>query len=208
MNIKILLVTFLIFIISACTSSKRNKTKYFDENNNQISKSKFTQIRSTHLLLEIPGDSINHKKLTLREKYGQISDRPLLQSVLEKATNQKLDSLKPIVIIYYPGKDPCNSSGYASSESKNFWYEILENGIYNIAQIKPIYIYKTYEGLKKDEGYINWNKDPGGTIERLFFQYHYPCYSFVVISKNGDYVSYYGAFSNDYVWNATKLMNK
>lgn len=204
----LLLTFFLLILITSCSTSKTAKTKYFDENNNQISKSKFTQIRSTHLLLEIPGDSINHKKLIKREKFGQISDRPLLQLVLEKATNQKLDSLKPIVIIYYPGKDTCNSSGSYSTEPKSLWYEILENGIYNIAQTKPLYIYKNYEGLKKDEGFIDWHKDPGATIERLFFQHHYPCSSFVVISKKGEYISYFGEFSKDFVWNATRLMNE
>ena len=205
---KILLLSSFVFLIIACSSSQHKKTKYFDENNNQISKSKFDKIRATNLLLDIPGDSLHHKKLTLREKRGKISDRTLLESILEETTNQKLDSVKPIVIIYYPGKDLCNSSGSASTESKNLWYEILEKEIYKIAQIKPLYIYKNNEGLKKDESLINWQKDPGGTIERLFFQYHYPCSSFVVISKTGDYISYFGEFPMDYVWNATQQMNQ
>ncbi|WP_339889173.1 hypothetical protein [uncultured Flavobacterium sp.] len=207
---KKLLLSFLLVLLVACSSSKgnKNRTKYFDENNIEISKSKFNQIRATNLLLDIPGDSINHKKLTLREKIGRISDRPLLQSILEEQTKQKLDSLKPIVIIYYPGKDRCNSTGSVEVISRKFWYDMLEDGINQIAQIKPIYIYKDAEGLSKYEGILNWHKDPGGTIERLFFQYHYPCSSFVVISKNGDYISYFGEFSKDYVWNATHKMNQ
>mgnify|MGYP000510074158 CR=1 FL=1 len=49
-----------------------DRTKYFDENNLEISQSKFNRIRSTNKLLDIPGDSVNHKKLTLREKRGKI----------------------------------------------------------------------------------------------------------------------------------------
>ncbi len=45
-------------------------------------------------------------------------------------------------------------------------------------------------------------------IERLFFKYHYPCSSFVVISKNGDYISYFGEFGMKPVWEATQQMNK
>ena len=131
-----------------------------------------------------------------------------MELLLEKEINQKLDSNKPIVIVYYPGKDRCNSSGLATTESRKIWYKQLEDGIYEIAQTKPIYIYKDNDGLKKYDGVMNWHKDPEGTIERMFFEYHYPCSSFVVISKDGNYISYFGEFGKDYVWEATQLMNK
>jgi hypothetical protein len=205
---KTLLLTFLLILITSCSTSKTAKTKYFDANNNQISKSKFTRIRTTHKFLDIPGDSINHKKLIKREKFGKISDRPLLETILEKAINQEIDATKPIVIIYHPGKDPCNSSGFATKESRQIWFNTLEYEVNQIAQIKPIYIYKDAAGLDKYQGILDWHQDPGGTIERLFFQHHYPCSSFVVISKKGDYISYFGEFSKDFVWNATRLMNE
>lgn len=205
----ILTLTFGILIYS-CSSSKvkNDKTKYFDENNLEISKSKFDLIRSTNKLLDIPGDSVNHKKLTLREKRGKITNRALLESLLEKETNQELDSTKPIVIIYYPGKDPCNSSGSSTKESSKIWFEQLEDGINQIAKTKPIYIYKNHEGLEKYDGVLTWHKDPEHTIERLFFEHHYPCNSFVIISKDGNYISYFGEFGNEYVWEATQIMNK
>ena len=183
-------------------------TKYFDENNVEISKSKFHLIRSTNKLLYMSGDSANHKKLTLREKRGKITNRALLESLLEKETNQELDSTKPIVIIYYPGKDRCNSSGSATKESRKIWFGQLEDGINQVAQTKPIYIYKYNDGLEKYDGVLTWHKDPEGTVERLFFEYHYPCSSFVVISKNGNYISYFGEFGKEYVWEATQIMNK
>ena len=146
--------------------------------------------------------------MTLREKRGKITNRALLESLLEKETNQELDSNKPIVIIYYPGKDRCNSSGSATKESRKIWFGQLEDGINQVAQTKPIYIYKDNDGLEKYDGVLTWHKDPDGTIERLFFKYHYPCSSFVVISKDGDYISYFGEFGKQYVWEATQLMNK
>jgi len=207
---KILLtLTFGIFIYS-CSSSKvgNDNTKYFDENNVEISKSKFDRIRSTNKLLDIPGDSVNHKKLILREERGKITNRALLVSLLEKETNQELDSTKPIVIIYYPGKDSCNSSGSATKESRKIWFGQLEDGINQVAQTKPIYIYKDNDGLEKYDGVLTWYKDPEGTVERLFFKNHYPCSSFVVVSKNGNYISYFGEFGKEYVWEATQLMHK
>ena len=207
---KILLTLTFGILIYSCSSSKigNNRNKYFDENNVEISKSKFDRIRSTNKLLDIPGDSTNHKKLTLREKRGKITNRTLLESLLEKEINQELDSTKPIVIIYYPGKDRCNLNGSTTKESSKNWFGQLEDGINQIAQTKPLYIYKDNDGLKKYDGVLTWHKDPEGIIERLFFEYHYPCSSFVVISKNGDYICYFGEFGKEYVWEATQIMNK
>jgi hypothetical protein len=207
---KILLTIIFGVLIYSCSTTKigNNKIKYFDENNIEIRKSKFVRIRSTSKLLDIPGDSIDHKKLTLREKRGKITNRALLELLLEKEINQELDSNKPIVIIYYPGKDPCNSSGSATKKSRKNWFGQLEDGINQVAQTKPIYIYKDNNGLEKYDGVLTWHKDPEGTVERLFFEYHYPCSSFVVISKEGNYISYFGEFGKEYVWEATQLMNK
>ena len=207
---KILLKLTFGILIYSCSSLEivNDRTKYFDENNLEISKSKFNRIRSTNKLLDIPGDSVNHKKLTLREKRGKINDKKSLVVLLEKAMNLELDSNKPIVIIYHPGKDPCNSSGTTDKEWIKNWYGQLEEGLIQVAEVKPLYIYKDNDGLQKYNGILNWNKDPKGTIERIFFKYHYPCKSFVVISKDGEYISYFGEFGKEYVWEATQLMNK
>lgn len=158
-------------------------------------------------MLEIPGDSINHKKLTLREKRGKVEDMENLKFLLEKATNNELDSEKPIVIIYYPGKDRCNSGGTATEESTKTWFKNLETGVDDIAQTKPIYIYKDSDGLERNKSWLAWHKDPEGVIEKLFFKHHYPCNSFVVISKNSEYISYFGEFGMQHVWEATLLMS-
>lgn len=207
---KVLQITVIGILIYSCSTTKTGKEtiRYFDENNIEISKSKFNRIRSRNRLLDVPGDSINFKKLTLREKRGQITNRALLETLLEKEINQELDSTKPLVIIYYPGKDPCNSSNSATKESRRNWFEQLEEGINQVAQTKPIYIYKDNDGLKKYDGILTWHKDPESTVERLFFKHHYPCNSFVVISKEGNYISYFGEFRKEYVWEATHLMNK
>ncbi len=207
---KILLTLIFGILFYSCSSTRvgNGKTKYFDENNVEISKTKFNRIRSSSKLLEIPGDSSNHKKLTSREKRGKINNRALLESLLEKEINQDLDSDKPIVIVYYPGKDLCNSSGSATKESNKIWFGQLEDGINQVAQTKPIYIYKDNDGLEKYDGVLTWHKDPEGAVEKLFFEYHYPCSSFVVISKGGNYISYFGEFGKGYLWEATQLMNK
>lgn len=188
----------------SCSSSK---TTYFDNNNVEISKSKFKQILSEHEFFEIPGDSTNQKKLISREERGDISNRGILEKKLQEQINHNINSSQPLVIIYYPGKDPCNSTG--GSTNTNWirrWYGELEDGLKQIGDIKPVYVYKSNEGLHNYNGIINWNKDPEGRVERLFFEHHYPCKSFVVISKDGDYISYFGEFAKEYVWEAAQII--
>lgn len=204
----ILLITIIGFLIYSCSSSKlgTDGKRYFDENNVEISKSKFNKIRSTNRLLDVPGDSINHRKLVLREERGKITNRPVLELLLENQINEQIDSEKPIVIIYHPGKDPCNSSGSATKESLRNWHRQLEEGVQQVAKTKPIYIYKNSDGLEEYDGVLTWHRDPELSIERLFFEYHYPCSSFVVISKEGEYIAYFGEFGKEYVWEATQIM--
>ena len=209
---KVLFTLVFGILIYSCTSTKveNDKIKYFDENNIEISKTNFNQKLSNYRQLTwayIPENSLVHKKLILREKRGKITNRAIFESLLEKEINQELDSNKPIIIIYYPGKHPSNSSGSATKKSRKIWFGELEDGINQVAQTKPIYIYKDNEGLEKYNGVSTWHKDPEGTVERLFFEYHYPHNSFVVISKDGNYISFVGELVKEYVWEATQLMN-
>lgn len=197
-------------LLFSCSSTKINDNgeKYFDQNNVQISKSKFDRKLSTYKFFEIPGDSTHHKKLTVRENRGKITNRSEIELLLENEIEGDVDSSKPLILIYYPGQDQCNSSGSATKESRREWDKDLEEGVEQIAQVKPIYIYKDNKGLYERNDPEKWHKDPKSVIEEQFFQYHYPCKSFVVISENGDYFSYFGEFGKDRVWKATKMMNR
>lgn len=182
--------------------------KYFNEKNQSISKAVFQKKRSSNKFLEISGDSAHHKKLTIRVESGQINDVQTLFKLLENAGGKDLDESKPLVIIYYPGKDSCNSGGSATPASERSWHEQLEEGIYKIAQSTPIYIYKNRNGLENFKSFLPWKEDPGKTIERLFFKYHYPCSSFTVIAKDGKYISHFGEFGKENVWAAIKQVTK
>lgn len=195
---------FIIFLIgilfSSCSSSK-----FFDENNKEIDRSKFNEQLSTYKYLEIPGDSVNHKKLIKREARGKINNREELQTLLENATHRKINSEKPIVVIYYPRKDKCNTTGLNVDESLiRSSNRRLKSKLYQIAEIEPIYIYKNNKGLKKHGRVFKWVKDPEGIFEKTFFKHYYPCSSYVVISKNGEYISYLGEFAKEQVWESTE----
>jgi len=209
---KKVLLTFIIgILIFSCSATKtgKEKTRYFDENNVEISKSEFNKSRTNRNLIRIQNDSLNTITLTKREVRGKINNKKELDDLLNRATNTNLDSTKPTVIIYYMGKDPYNSGGgFVDKQWMQNWKNDLENGLNQIAGVKPFYLYKDYNGLKKHEGIIPWNKDPENQIAELFFKHKYPWLSFVVISKNGDYISRFGEFTLDYVWEATQIMNK
>ena len=204
---KILTLIISGILINSCSSSQGDFT-YLDINNNEISKSKFRQKRSTNQYLDIQIDSLNQKKLIERTKTGKLENFEAYRSLVSNKTSVKLDNTKPLVIIYHPGKDACNSSGSATKETLKNWYKTLEDGVQQLKANAPIYLYKEKEGLEKYDGILNWHKDPDGLTEKLFFKYHYPCSSFVVISSDGEYVSYFGEFSKEYVWNAINLISE
>ena len=171
---------FLILITFVTGNIFAQEAKYFDVDNKEISKKYFEEKRSTNSVLDILEDKNNHHKLIDRDDKGNIKDIEALISKIKNVTKKTLSPNKPIVIIYYPGEDPCNSGGDTKSVSKR--YKDLEH---TTAKANFIYIYKDHKGLEKFGNDIMWIKDPEQTIEKLFFKHHYPCSSFVVISKNG-----------------------
>lgn len=156
-------------------------------------------------MLFILCNSLHHKILINREQQGKVENKKNLDQLLSSAISNTIDSLKTIVIIYYPGKDPCNSSGKASYSSRKAWFGELEKKLFKITQTKPIYIYKNKEGTEKYDSIMDWFQDPNQTIEKLFFSRHYPCTSFVVISKSGRFYSYFGEFSKENLLNIAEL---
>ena len=189
----------LFILIYSCSSSKNHS--YFDENNVEIDKRKYNKRKHSGELLGIKIDS-SKLKLTTREKRGILNNMPKFVETLEAGLNTTLDNNKPIVIIFYPGEDPCNSNGVTNKEC----YKQLEDGLQQVAKTKPLYIYKDAKGLENYDGLLEWKQDPNQFIENLFFKYHYPCNSFVVISSKGDYISYFGEFPEEFLWEAAQIL--
>lgn len=207
-TLQIFCLTILISSFSFSQNKKHKDIKYFDESYKQISEKDFEFRKKKNHLLSVEGDSINHKILSPLGYQGTIENKEVLDSLLTSLTNKKIDSSKTIVIIYHPGKDECNSSGSATYSTIKIWFEELETKLFEITQTKPIYIYKDKEGTAEYDGILTWYKDPNRTIESLFFKYHYPCSSFVVISKNGDFKSYFGEITKEYIWSFAKSLTK
>ena len=201
-----IVIGILAFIWFLPDSIIAQKIKYFDEENIEISKKQYNHKLNSKNYLEIPGDSIHCIKLIARAQSGQIENIALLYHTLEVELKQKLDYTKPLIIIYYPGKDACNSNGSQNIEYFEKWYEELESGVFQITQTKPIYNYKKDDAIEKYGKHMVWYKDPLNIIEKTFFKYSYPCNSFVVISQQGQFESYFGEFPKEYVWKACQFL--
>ena len=205
-NLTILLVVLLLL---GCSTTKEklnvSSVKYFDEYNAEINKSKFYRRRATNKVLDIQLDSFNYK-LIKREERGFV-DRNIIDSIISTKLNISIDSQKAIVIIYYPGKDECNSGGIKNEMWIKNWYNQLVDNVTMMIGDKPIFIFKDDVGLEAIDTIVTWHKDPDRFIENRFFKYHYPCKSFVVIANNGNYESYFGEFPLEYVFETINKTN-
>ncbi|WP_316826116.1 hypothetical protein [Pedobacter miscanthi] len=203
---KLMLSLLPLLLVLKIKAQEVKNTRYFDVDNKEISQQVFKDKRATNTVLDIPGDSSNHHKLINREQQGKISNRKELISLLEYAAHEKINPSQQILIIYYPGKDACNTGGDVKFLISNL--KEIEKGVDRIASTKTFYIYKDKEGLERYDNAIPWIKDPEQIVEKLFFKYHYPCNSFTVISKTGKYISYFGEFYKDLVLEASKKLRK
>lgn len=207
-------LVFLFFIISfhfsfgqnSSNNSQKESYKYYDKDDNVISESEFSELYLIGGFYTVQSDSLRIIKLTPTKEKGRLDNKTQLIIHLEKLTGRQIDDKKPIILIYHPGKDACNSSGSATESSKKIWFSKLEKGTKRIAKTEPIYICKSYEELKESDKVLHWHEDIGKTIEKQFFKFHYPCSSFVIIAEDGEFFSSFGEFGKEYLWKMLKEM--
>ena len=192
--------TIIIFFTTICIKLQ-SQPIYLDQDDNPITEAQFVNIfNSQPGILAVKNDSLDiFKTVVRRQEKGTIDNFAEIFYHL-KADHSNLEVNKPIVIIYYPGKDPCNTSGSATKKTRKKWFGELENKLQKIAGIKPIYLYRVKDGTEKYDGILDYQKDKGNFIARQFFKFHYPCSSYVVIAPNGNYISYFGEFGKEGVW--------
>ncbi|MDG1277786.1 MAG: hypothetical protein P8O16_10920 [Algoriphagus sp.] len=156
----------------------------------------------------VPGLDENDQVLIHRMPFGQIDNPEVFYKAL--GLSEVLKEGKPIVVIFYPGKDECNSTGLTEGNTK-FYQKDQEWLAKNIAKkggYGPLYIYKNPSGLEKYSGIMTWAPDPEGLFEQRFFKFPYPCRSFVVIDPSGNYRAILGEFPNSQIVDALKKLEK
>jgi hypothetical protein len=99
----------------------------------------------------------NELEIYPSENFGLINNKNTLYSALSTLTNKHIDSTQSLVIIYYPGKDKCNSTGTSTRRSTKIWYDEMEKGINKISKSTVLYFYKDKTGLEgRHDGYREW----------------------------------------------------
>lgn len=177
----------------------QTKTIYVNENLELISEQEFNKNKSeghlTYLYSQYVTDTLIVKTKAKRDIRGILSDRiynRIKDNINYISTEKKVLEKDIIVINYYPGSDNCNKkigSAFLNSKYRNYTKKIN-----NINNVKQFYIYKEIDNIEKHQKKLKWLKDPNEIFEKLFFKIHYPCGSYLIIFPDKTYVSYYGEY--------------
>lgn len=196
----------LLFLFVLILQNTVSAQTYYDVDNNKIDKPTFDKfLLDKQQYYYVENDSLKAFKLMYRYNRGEkgsLSDSANLFKTLNEKLNLNLDPDKPLIIYYYPGKDPCNSTGTATRKSKIQWDKELQKKVEKVADVNVLRIYKNKEGIETISDY-DWKKDPNALIENLFFNYHYDCGSFAIINKD-KYAAFFGEYGHNQVVESLK----
>ena len=200
-------VLVLISIVNLSFSQIQKKV-FYNENLEEISESNFYKKKNVqkNLALYFENDTLKTSLLIYRKNYGLLNDS--VYKILKKSLSFDKELINDlIVIVYYPGKDGCN--GTKSTSAWNIFDNDYLKKLNKIGSNNHFWIYKDDENLKYyHPKQVKWENDKNQVVENLFFKFHYPCFSAVIIDKTGKYISYFGEFGKDTIWELSKeLMN-
>jgi hypothetical protein len=195
---------FLLVFLLICAGLKAYSQSYFSEFGKRIVKTDYEDKILNGPYFGVPGDFDGDMKLVHRMPAG-LTDAKLFYQKLGREAD--FAEGKPLIVIYYPGKDECNSVGLAN-DPKNLAND--HKAIVRYAQkhetSEPVYVYNHPHGLEKYKGIMTWVPDPEEVFKANFFKYPYPCRSFVVISPKGNYRAILGEFPTSQIDVALKKL--
>ncbi|MEH6537492.1 MAG: hypothetical protein V7719_13930 [Psychroserpens sp.] len=198
-----LLFTISLLLSFSCLSQTIEKPVYYlDVNGYSIPKDVFIKkssrnahINESYFSITFENDTCYLRQLVKRKNYGRLNKSQRAKLFSNLNTNTKTPEEKFSIILYHPGRDTCNNGHFRSNGIKNNIY-----GKGYLRKLKTYFDYKIFWVHKKDESikfnrvsYINWQQDKNQFIEKLFFEYHYLCNSFLIINNStGNYISIFG----------------
>jgi hypothetical protein len=202
------LILFLTIQILAETSISFAQNSYRNEMGGTISREQYEKQILEGPYFGVPGKDTDEQVLVFRMPFGQIENPSSFYKAL--GLNEVMKAGKPIVVIFYPGKDECNSTGLNEGNTKFYQkdHKWLQKNIVSKGGYGPTYLYRNPAGLEKYAGIMTWHADPEGLFEKTFFKFPYPCRSFVVIDPDGNYRAILGEFPNSQIVVALKKLSK
>ncbi len=165
---------------------------YFNELGKRITYADYEKKILSGPYFGVPGEKPGDQKLVHRMPTGLTNARLFYEKLGMLAD---FHAGRPLVVIFYPGKDECNSAA-STSDPKLLRtnHEAVLKYAKKFGTAPPVYLYQQAHGLEKYAGIHTWIPDPEGAFARQFFQFPYPCKSFVVISPKGNYRAILGEF--------------
>lgn len=188
--------------------SQEKKVVYLNEFNQEISENEFKEGRSAKGILDLyfENDSLVKGLLVRKKSIGKLNENKFNKLKKSLSIENKInDGL--IVIIYYPGKDRCND--VKNYSTWNIFDKDYLKRLKRISNVSHHWIYKNDENLNYYyQNKIGWKKDKNQLIEKMFFKYHYPCASCVVLDTEGNFITYYSEFGKQTVWKMAKELKR
>jgi hypothetical protein len=165
---------------------------YFNELGKRITYADYEQKILSGPYFGVPGEKPGDQKLVHRMPTGLTNARMFYEKL---GMLSDFQAGRPLVVIFYPGKDECNSAA-STSDPKLLRtnHEAVLKYAKKFGTAPPVYLYQQAHGLEKYVGIHTWIPDPEGVFATHFFQFPYPCKSFVVISPKGNYRAILGEF--------------
>lgn len=139
-------------------------------------------------------DSLIINVKVLRTKKGRINHQKLdsIRTELSVSSGKTIPNNNLIIINYHHGLDRCNSTGVKSFIKEK--YSRYLNRLKKIKNVSQFFMYKTPEGTKDYGSRLNWIEDKSGLIRKTFLPIPYPCGSYVIIDKDGNYLVQKGEY--------------
>ena len=178
----------LFLVLPLCIQGQ----SYFNEFGKRITYADYEEKILSGPYFGVPGEKPGDQKLVHRMPTGLTNARLFYEKLGMLADFQ---AGRPLVVIFYPGKDECNSAA-STSDPKLLRtnHEAVLKYAKKFGTASPVYLYQQAHGLEKYAGIHSWIPDPEGVFATHFFQFPYPCKSFVVISPMGNYRAILGEF--------------
>jgi len=165
---------------------------YFDERGKRILYPEYEEKIVNGPYFGVPGKQSGEMRLVHRMPVGITNARLFYEKLGMLAAFQ---AGQPLVVIFYPGKDECNSArGTSDPKTLSSDHAAVLRYVKKHDAAAPVYLYQQPHGLEKYEGIQEWIPDPEGVFSQNFFSFPYPCRSFVVISPRGNYRAILGEF--------------
>jgi len=202
-------ILILIVLHISCSTNKINYDgiKYCNELGEMISKAKYGKKIEKRTHFGIENNETKEYKLINRLQQGKTLIKDQLVEAFKTEYDLILDENKLIVLLYYPdNKEVLNYDLFRRNFMKKK-YKDLEKKLKKIGSNEVLYIHNSKIKFEQNE-VVNWIPDPNGIVENTFFIYDQFGNSFVVISPNGEFISYYGEYANEEIWEACEQLTK